>query len=54
MAIKQEGGGDTALMARPLREQLFFAASLTNEEEGEGGLQVVLVLKDYCIVDDQV
>ena len=28
MAIKPEGGGGKALMARPLREELFFAASL--------------------------
>ena len=28
MAIKPEGGGGKALMALPLREELFFAASL--------------------------
>ena len=30
MAIKPEGGGVYALMARPLRQELFFAASLKN------------------------
>ena len=30
MAIKLEGGGGKALMAWPLGEELFFAASLSN------------------------
>ena len=34
MAIKPEGGGGVkALMARPLREELFFAASLTLKDK---------------------
>ena len=30
MAIKPEGGGGKALMARPLKKRTFFAASLSN------------------------
>ena len=40
MAIKAEGGGGKALMARPFREELFFAASLS----GSGGLPLPLLV----------
>ena len=46
MAIKPEGGGGNALMARPLREELFFAASLMEDIKTKKNWLFFIVVTD--------
>ena len=47
MAIKLEGGGGRALVARPLVDELFFSASLRLSSKNQGLINNILAIYDF-------